>query len=189
MADISLNAIARESGLAKSNIYRYFSSREEIFLALLLQDIEGWATRADALIDALPQHPHPEDIAHAMTTGMIDDPRMVRLLGQLVSVLEQNASVDAIVDFKLRVRDLVAVQAATLTRKLPWLSLNDAIQLTYLQVALLQGMWPNHQLTPKMKQALQHPDLHQMNMSLEDALKRSITVMIRGLRAEALGTG
>ena len=33
--DLSLNAIAREVGLAKSNVLRYFHSREAILLSLL----------------------------------------------------------------------------------------------------------------------------------------------------------
>jgi len=35
----SLNAIARQAGMVKSNIYRYFESREEILLRLMLLDL------------------------------------------------------------------------------------------------------------------------------------------------------
>src|SRR6478672_1731277 len=36
---VSLNAVARRVGIAKSNLYRYFESREAIFLALLNEDL------------------------------------------------------------------------------------------------------------------------------------------------------
>src|ERR1700742_3036405 len=66
---VSLNDIAREVGLAKSNIYRYFESREHIYLVVLqrlaaefeqriyaaLKRIKGNGTAAkvaDAVIDA-----------------------------------------------------------------------------------------------------------------------------------------
>ena len=39
---VSLNAVARRAGLAKSNLYRYFESREAILLALLGQDQAAW---------------------------------------------------------------------------------------------------------------------------------------------------
>ncbi len=42
---VSLGDIAREVGLAKSNLLRYFESREEIFLTLLLREWEGWRAR------------------------------------------------------------------------------------------------------------------------------------------------
>ena len=40
---VSLGDIAREVGLAKSNLLRYFESREEIFLTLLLREWEELA--------------------------------------------------------------------------------------------------------------------------------------------------
>jgi len=36
--EISLNAIAREAGFSKPNVYRYFSTREEIFLAIFEEE-------------------------------------------------------------------------------------------------------------------------------------------------------
>ena len=39
---VSLGDIAREVGLAKSNVLRYFESREEVFLTLLLREWEAW---------------------------------------------------------------------------------------------------------------------------------------------------
>ena len=47
---VSLNSIARNAGLAKSNLYRYFSGREEIFLGLVADD---YAEYVDALGDRL----------------------------------------------------------------------------------------------------------------------------------------
>lgn len=40
--DVSLNEIARQVGLAKSNVLRYFGSREAILLVLLDREYEGW---------------------------------------------------------------------------------------------------------------------------------------------------
>ncbi|MBE7452074.1 MAG: TetR family transcriptional regulator [Kofleriaceae bacterium] len=39
---VTLSAIARAVGLAKSNVYRYFESREEILLELLVDDEVAW---------------------------------------------------------------------------------------------------------------------------------------------------
>jgi AcrR family transcriptional regulator len=40
--EISLGDIARRVGLAKSNLLRYFESREDIFLRMLLREWESW---------------------------------------------------------------------------------------------------------------------------------------------------
>ena len=40
--EISLGDIARRVGVAKSNLLRYFESREDVFLRLLLREWESW---------------------------------------------------------------------------------------------------------------------------------------------------
>ena len=176
---------AREAGLAKSNLYRYFATREEIFLALLAEDVEAWARRTEALVLALPHDPEPELLAHALVGGLTAEPRLVRLLGQLVSVLERNASVSAIIDFKLRVNAIAARQSAVIAGKLGWMSHEAALQLTHFVVALLQGLWPMHEPPSAVVEAMEHPDLRGTHLALEPALERGVAVLIRGLRAES----
>ena len=42
VADISLNELSRRVGLAKSNVLRYFDSREAVLLELLGGLVHGW---------------------------------------------------------------------------------------------------------------------------------------------------
>ncbi len=185
MDAVSLNAIAREARLAKSNLYRYFSTREEIFLALLAQDIEHWAVRAEHALGDLPDEPELEELAGALVNTLTSHPRMIRLLGQLVSVLERNASVEAIVEFKLKVKALAAQQASVVASKVSWMTEPMAHQLTFFQMALLQGLWPYHDPPPSVVEACRHPELHDMHQPLEASLRRAVEVLLRGLRAEA----
>src|SRR5262245_14062240 len=50
-----LNAIASKAGFTKSNVYRYFESREEVLLSLLLRELEAFVPRIEArLADVAP---------------------------------------------------------------------------------------------------------------------------------------
>ena len=42
MEEVSLNAIAREANVSKANVYRYFESREELFMTLMLEALRRW---------------------------------------------------------------------------------------------------------------------------------------------------
>ena len=42
VAELSLNALAREVGLAKSNVLRYFESREAVLLELYDRETKAW---------------------------------------------------------------------------------------------------------------------------------------------------
>ncbi len=40
--ELSLNELARRAGMTKSNVYRYFESREAVLLALLEDEWRSW---------------------------------------------------------------------------------------------------------------------------------------------------
>ena len=76
--EVSLNAIAREANISKGNIYRYFESREELFLQLTLDAMQRWR---DTLLGKLTGAADSEDaelLARAFTTAVIDTPRFAR---------------------------------------------------------------------------------------------------------------
>jgi len=52
VADLSLNELSRRVGLAKSNVLRYFESREAVLLELLDSAWRDWLAR---LAEALPE--------------------------------------------------------------------------------------------------------------------------------------
>src|SRR6202789_1869721 len=45
VAQVSLNELSRRVGLAKSNVLRYFESREAVLLELLDAAFQGWLTQ------------------------------------------------------------------------------------------------------------------------------------------------
>src|SRR2546423_10649979 len=79
VADLSLNELSRRVGLAKSNVLRYFESREAVLLELLDMAWRDWLGRlATALSDpvdvAAPTAPRYPRIAPTMTASPVDDP-------------------------------------------------------------------------------------------------------------------
>ena len=56
-----LNAIAREAGISKANIYRYFESREAILLHLVLEDCRDWVGAPRSSRPAPTRFPNPWD--------------------------------------------------------------------------------------------------------------------------------
>src|ERR1700730_2249429 len=47
VAEVTLNELSRRAGLAKSNVLRYFESREAVLLELLDSAWQGWLVRLD----------------------------------------------------------------------------------------------------------------------------------------------
>ncbi|AQX16152.1 hypothetical protein BCR15_13815 [Tessaracoccus lapidicaptus] len=101
VADISLNEIARQVGLAKSNVLRYFGSREAILLA---QEYDAWV---DAVCDALPRAGEPdqvERVSGVLAATAAEQPLLCELLIAAPTVLEHNVTSDEVIAFKLAVQ-------------------------------------------------------------------------------------
>ena len=87
---MTLGDVAREVGLAKSNVLRYFETREEIYGQLTA---EGWRDRAEAVHTRLDgASAGPAEVAHALTQTLSERPLFCDLLAHTPANLEHNVS-------------------------------------------------------------------------------------------------
>lgn len=94
VADVSLNELSRRVGLAKSNVLRYFESREAVLLELLAAAWQEWldALRADPPGTGGPVSERGERLADALAASLAARPVLCDLLGAQAAVLERNVS-------------------------------------------------------------------------------------------------
>ena len=104
VAALSLNELSRRVGLAKSNVLRYFESREAVLLELL---DDAWREWLDALAYALPSGDpavpvaeRVEQIAALLARTLVDRPMLCELGSASAAVLEHNVSVEVAMRFK-----------------------------------------------------------------------------------------
>jgi AcrR family transcriptional regulator len=93
LGQLSLNELARRAGMAKSNLYRYFETREAVLLALLSEEWVAWqkhmttsyrrTARGRAALDALVRH-----VARTLAARRL----LCALTTAFPSVLEHNLS-------------------------------------------------------------------------------------------------
>jgi AcrR family transcriptional regulator len=178
---ISLNEIARRCQLTKSNLYRYFSSREEIFMAILSNDLDEWAAALRDL--GLGANPTNEDIAHALMSSVIRPPRLLLLLGQLTSVIERNVAMESLIDFKLQFKERSGLVAEALAAQIPGFTKDTAMQLLFHQLILIQGLWPLLHPSEVISELADHPEVGSLFIPFEHALLGTLLVAIRGLRS------
>ncbi len=183
--EISLNTIAREANISKASVYRYFESREEVFLHLTLQAVERWS--AD-LIRRLPPPGQPDDaeaVATAIVSTTLDHEDFARLTSVLATVLERNVSVDVVVPFKQQVVAAVATTGTALQQALPDLSAEDTRQLLQLIYFQIVGMWPAAHPSEAVLEALRRPELASAAFEFGPSLHAAVVVTVAGLRARA----
>ncbi len=180
--DVSLNAIAREAGFTKSNIYRYFASREEIFLSLFLVDFSEWADEFIDVLKTLPADTPASKLAEVWVEVLIKHERMLDLTPLLGVALERNASESALFHFKVNMHQLIAHIVDGLAVPLPMMSAEQGSALFTRVHGLVAGLWPFAKPNEIMEAVLQRPELGLSHFNFNDTLLGAIEIFVRDIQ-------
>ncbi|WP_329051518.1 TetR family transcriptional regulator [Amycolatopsis sp. NBC_01488] len=144
VADISLRELACRVGLAKSNVLRYFDSREAVFLEVLDAEWSAWLD-ALALGEAAPAEPRfarEERVAGMIAATLAERPSLCELVSAMGPVLERNISPEFARDFKKRSLANTQRLGELVRSRVPELSADGARQFAFGVVIVVSGAWP-----------------------------------------------
>ena len=177
-----LNAIAARAGFAKSNVYRYFESREAVLISLHQMEL---AAMTDA-VEARLARCAPGDLdaaATAIAECYLERPRLGRLLSVLTSMLEENVSREAILAMKRESLGLIARLLAALNRVLPDLSPDECAWAWMMGSLFFVGLWPAAHPSPAAAEVLAMDEFCVMKVVAERDAKRGLLTILRGIVA------
>jgi AcrR family transcriptional regulator len=193
VAEISLNELSRRVGLAKSNVLRYFESREAVLLELLdsawqewLQDLEqDLGTAADG--GASPAE-RGDAVAAALAASLASHPVLCDLLSAQAAVLERNVSPQVAAQYKRAALANVAALGRLLLGCVAELGEHDAFRLAGAAVMVASAVWPHAQPSAAMLAAYQSdPELASMRLDFAGTVRDVLEVLIAGLLARSPG--
>lgn len=178
--EAGLNAIAAKAGFTKSNVYRYFESREEVLMILFLAELEGFV--ADLERRAAPCTPGDIDaLARTSTDAFLAHPRFCALVAILASVLEQNVSVPKIMELKRAVTALNGRVTAIIAAKLPGAPVEDCAWAVGMVATLVGGMWPNVTPSAAAAEVLALPEFAYLKPKPDRDLTRAIAALFAAI--------
>jgi len=175
-----LNAIAAHAGFTKSNVYRYFESREAVLLSLFVDAFTATIEDLERGLLEARQGDMPA-VARIFAGTAVRHPRFCRLLSILGTVLEQNVSESVILDMKRKTFALAGRAALALHRALPRLSVEDCGWVASTVATLVAGMWPTAEPSPVAARVMAMPEFAAMRPSVDRDLERAILVLLRGV--------
>lgn len=185
---VSLNAIARRAGMAKSNVYRYFDTKEEIFLHLFLEDVAELFDEMTKRLEELTGCNDPQSIAASMVDCLSERERFAELMSILSVVLERNLSVEVAVWFKKEVHAYMPELQVMLQQALPDVTEEQAGEIIHYFFIMSAGIWSAANPSPTLDEALSRPELAHMRMDFRRDLTRALCVMMHGVKAAGTDT-
>ncbi len=184
---LSLNELARRAGMAKSNVYRYFETREAVLLAVLWEELFAWyehmaatyrpPTRGRPALDVLVRH-----LAHTLAAR----PLLCALMAATPSVLERNLGEDAIRDFKKRSVQALRDMGRFLASVVPDLTAEQYAELLYDATAVIAGLYPNAYPAEHAARVVAEPAFKLLRRDLSRDAERFLLALARDrLREDA----
>ncbi|CCH30863.1 TetR family transcriptional regulator [Actinosynnema sp. NPDC047251] len=147
LAGISLRELSCRVGLAKSNVLRYFDSREAVFLEVLDRRWSAWLDEAEPLVRGTRPEPVPYGRAIAAATALAGSlprhPLLCELVANAAGVLERNVGPAAALAFKSRADAHTSRLAELVRGELPQLDDAAARHFAGAVLALTAGLWPH----------------------------------------------
>jgi AcrR family transcriptional regulator len=184
VADLSLNELARRSGVSKPNVYRYFESREDVLLQVWVEEIRDLSDRLDRSFSVVSRGDVPA-VARAISAAFAARPALCELTSIVSAVLERNLSSEAILTAKMTLVELTARFAGQLHDRLPAISLSDCAWAASATAVQVVGLWPSANPGPATREVLARPELAGMGVVFERDLTRFLEVTFAGLHALA----
>jgi AcrR family transcriptional regulator len=190
VAEVSLNELSRRVGLAKSNVLRYFESREAVLLELMDDFLGTWLVAlADELAAGIDTSATPDvrarQLAEVLSQSLASRVVLCDLFGAQGGVLEHNVSIEVV---KRHKRASLARLAATSDLLLAYLpELGDNAQLFCMMSLVSAGALSSYVPPPPSLLAAyaEEPELGVLNLDLQHALRLSFTSSLVGILPRA----
>lgn len=187
--EVTLRDISEGVGLAKSNVLRYFDSREAIFLELLDEECRQWLAELDTALGApdprKPAYASEIRVAETIAETVAGRRLMCELLGAMAGVLERNISLEFARDFKVRATANIAALSELVARQLPWLPQEFTGFIGEGILTLVAGMYPFSVPTEAVRQAMAELDFPDPQCRFLDGLRAGLTTWLIGAAAQS----
>ncbi|CAM5356427.1 hypothetical protein SGRIM128S_03019 [Streptomyces griseomycini] len=188
VAEVGLqdNELSRRVGLAKSNVLRYFESREAVLLELLDDFLGSWLEAlADELAREVDAGAAPEvrarQAAEVISRSLAERTVLCDLFGAQGGVLERNVSVEVVKRHKRASIARLATMAELLRGHVP--EIGDATENFCLMALAVAGALDTYVPPPPSVLAAyaEEPELGVLHMELPDALRLAVTSLLLGV--------
>jgi AcrR family transcriptional regulator len=189
VGDISLRELSDRIGLAKSNVLRYFDSREAIFLEVLDEEFTMWLSEIEILLGRprgrKPGYANEIRVATVIADSVMARPLLGELLGSMASVLERNISHEFARDFKERAMQRITALAELVGRHLPWLPVEFTAFFAEGSLMLTAGAYPFSVPTEPVRAAIEEIGLPDPAQRFGDGLRLGLQTWLIGAAAQA----
>lgn len=174
-----MSDVARAADVAKGTVFLYFPTKEALFLALLEEEMGAWVAEVSDALSHGPGRFTPDRVGRVVAKSLARREIFTRLLPLLDGVLEQNVTVERIIEFKTFLLSQMAMLAERLEHRLHLPSGQGGPLLLQIY-ALLVGLRQLSDPCPAAVEAMEIPELAPLAVDFIPTLEVAVAALIRG---------
>ena len=179
---VSFNGIASEANFTKSNMYRYFSSKEEIFLNVFAYLFEGWADDCTKRFKRLKLNADVSTFANAWTKSLLSHQKFLDLTPLLFMSLENNSSFEELISFKRLSMKLLYTITLEISRIYPDVTNEEAFQFLTISYASMSSYWSATKQSDALIKIYDQEEFQVLKPNFEKNIQISAEIAIRGIK-------
>src|ERR1700759_517153 len=179
LENVTLADIAEKVGTAKSNIYRYFDSREHTYLWGLQRQASGGEKRVMPVLEALKRKGTAAKAAEVLTRSFIQSVEYSTLITVINTVLEKALSPELVIDFRAAFFARRKRLAQALAAALPGTNAGEIFPLTLHIFTHVAGLWPLCHPSSESEKLLEDPKYTHLNLNFEIEMTRFLLRLLK----------
>jgi AcrR family transcriptional regulator len=171
--DVTLDQIAAASGLTRTTLYGYGSTKEEILLLLAEREVVEWFS---VVTPALRRARSVNGVVGILSDSIVDRPRFTSVLALCGPVLERNVSLVAAIRWKQRLHDQVLLAGAAIDTATGTSAGSGARFLLHV-AATTTGLYAMAIPPPVATLAIAQAGLHALNIDFDSELRVALAAL------------
>ncbi len=178
---VSFNGIASEANFTKSNMYRYFSSKEEIFLNVFADLFELWVDDCTKRLRKLKLNTDVSTFTKAWTKSLLSHQKFLDLTPLLFMSLENNSSFEELISFKRLSMKLLYRITLEISRIYPDVTNEEAFQFLTISYASMSSYWSATKQSDALIKLYEQEEFQVLKPNFEKNIQVSTEIVMRGI--------
>jgi AcrR family transcriptional regulator len=179
LENVTLTDIGLAAKTAKSNLYRYFESREHIYLVTLQQVAAEWEAAITISLQKLEGKGTVDTVAEAITDAFIRAEDYSVLITVINTVLEKKLSPKLIANFRSGFLERRKRFSHALSKALPNTTYDMIFPLTLHIFTHVAGLWPLCHPSPESRKMLEQPEFAHLNLSFKTEMTKFLQLLLK----------
>ncbi|MBU3155780.1 TetR/AcrR family transcriptional regulator [Clostridium estertheticum] len=150
---LSFSTISEYTKFTRPNIYKYFKTKEEILLLIMIKDFKSWISRLSKSFKINKLYSIYK-IGEIWTDTLIEHERLIELYAILFTTIEKNVSVEALAEFEKECMVINSTILDLVSQLFPNASNDSLMNFMYSVFTLAFGLYPMCKLSDLQLEAI-----------------------------------